>query len=91
MGKVVLYTLKQGNFYTHLMNIVNFCKYEKISNLRILDIFKVKFLKKTSFYFWLFFINQSIAYEVSAHIKSAWTDCSINSIGNLKIDHFQSL
>ena len=73
------------------MNMANFCEYEKISNLQILDIFKVKFLKKPYFYFWLFFINQFIAYDVSAHEKSAWADCSINSNGNLKIDHFQNL
>ena len=73
------------------MNMANFCKYEKISNLQILENFKVKFLKKPPFYFWLFFINQSAAYEVSAHIKSAWAGYSINSNINLKIDHFQSL
>ena len=73
------------------MNMFNFCKYEKMSDLQILDNFKVKFLEKPPFYFWLFFINQFIAYEMSAHIKSAWAGCAINSNSNLKIYHFQSL
>ena len=33
------------------MNMVNFRKYEKISNLQISDIFKIDFLKKPPFYF----------------------------------------
>ena len=71
--------------------MANFYKYEKISNLQLLDNLKVKFLKKPPFYFWSFYLNQLIAYDVSTHIKSAWAGCSINSNNNLKIDHFQSL
>ena len=33
----------------------DFCKYEKISNLQILDIFKVKFLEKATFLFLIMF------------------------------------
>ena len=52
---------------------------------------KSNFSKSHLFIFDYFFIKQFIANEMSAHIKSAWAGCSINSNSNLKIDHSQSL